>query len=82
MPTIWVYLAPRFTNGPRLKIGQRPSPVEPWWEPLEARLCGLNKDAKTGGDYKEIDLLGRQMERLARVHQYEKKNGQGSGPEP
>lgn len=40
---------------------------------LEARLCTLiNKDAKTGGDFKEIDLLGRQIERLARVHKYEK----------
>jgi uncharacterized protein YjcR len=39
---------------------------------LEARLIKLiNKDSKTGGDYKEIDLLGRQIERLARVHKYE-----------
>ena len=38
---------------------------------LEMRLCTLiNKEHKTGGDYKEIDLLGRQMERLARVHKY------------
>lgn len=40
---------------------------------LEARLCALiNKDGKTGGDFKEIDLLGRQIERMARVHHYEK----------
>ncbi|QXZ11269.1 terminase family protein [Comamonas sp. Y33R10-2] len=39
---------------------------------LEARLCTLiNKESKTGGDFKEIDLLGRQIERLARVHKYE-----------
>lgn len=40
---------------------------------LEMRLCTLiNKDSKTGGDFKEIDLLGRQIERLARVQRYEK----------
>jgi len=40
---------------------------------LEARLVQLiSKDSKTGGDFKEIDLLGRQIERLARVHKYEK----------
>ncbi|MBK1711317.1 terminase ATPase subunit family protein [Rubrivivax gelatinosus] len=39
---------------------------------LEARLVQLiGKDAKTGGDFKEIDLLGRQIERLARVRRYE-----------
>ncbi|MBD7959133.1 hypothetical protein [Comamonas avium] len=30
----------------------------------------MNKDNKTSGDFKEIDLLGRQIERLARVHKY------------
>ncbi|SFO51790.1 Uncharacterized protein YjcR [Variovorax sp. OK605] len=40
---------------------------------LETRLVQLiAKDQKTGGDFKEIDLLGRQIERLARVHKYEK----------
>lgn len=40
---------------------------------LEARLVQLiGKEQKTGGDFKEIDLLGRQMERIARVHRYEK----------
>lgn len=39
---------------------------------LEARLVQLiGKDGKTGGDFKEIDLLGRQIERLARVHKYQ-----------
>lgn len=39
---------------------------------LETRLVTLiAKDAKTGGDFKEIDLLGRQMERLARIGKYE-----------
>ena len=38
---------------------------------LETRLVQLiAKDNKTGGDFKEIDLLGRQVERLARVHKY------------
>ncbi|GJA75396.1 oxidoreductase [Aeromonas caviae] len=38
---------------------------------LEARMCQLiAKEVKTGGDFKEIDLLGRQMERIARVHKY------------
>lgn len=39
---------------------------------LEARLVQLiSKEAKEGRDFKEIDLLGRQIERLARVHKYE-----------
>lgn len=38
---------------------------------LEARMCQLiAKDMKTGGDFKEIDLLGRQLERIARVNKY------------
>ncbi|UZV40207.1 terminase, ATPase subunit [Acidovorax phage Acica] len=39
---------------------------------LEVRLATLiAKDSKTGGDYKEIDLLGRQLERLARIGKYQ-----------
>lgn len=39
---------------------------------LESRMVQLiAKDAKTGSDFKEIDLLGRQIERLARVRNYE-----------
>src|SRR5476651_297422 len=38
---------------------------------MEARLIQLVlKDVKGGSDYKEIDLLGRQIERLARVNRY------------
>lgn len=38
---------------------------------LEARMVQLiSKTEKVGGDYKEIDLLGRQLERLARVRKY------------
>ena len=40
---------------------------------LEARLSTLiAKDVKTGGDFKEIDLLGRQLDRLARIGNYER----------
>ena len=43
---------------------------------LEAQLMRLIlKDQKTGGDFKEIDLLGRQIERLARVRRYEQPGG-------
>ena len=38
---------------------------------LEARFCQLiMKENKTGGDFKEIDLLGRQFERMARVQKF------------
>ena len=38
---------------------------------IEARMCQLiAKEVKTGGDFKEIDLLGRQLERIARVNRY------------
>jgi uncharacterized protein YjcR len=40
---------------------------------IEARLIKLiNKEKKTGEDCREIDLLGRQIERLARIHKYER----------
>src|SRR5690348_2734875 len=43
---------------------------------LEARFMTLvEKDKKSGGDFKEIDLLGRQVERLARVRRYEAPGG-------
>ena len=39
---------------------------------LEMRLNTLvMKDNKSGGDFKEIDLLGRQLERAARIRKYE-----------
>ncbi|EQB2599491.1 terminase ATPase subunit family protein [Aeromonas salmonicida] len=38
---------------------------------IEARMCQLiAKDVKSGVDFKEIDLLGRQLERIARVNKY------------
>ncbi|HJW26419.1 MAG TPA: terminase ATPase subunit family protein [Rhodocyclaceae bacterium] len=46
-------------------------PIERAESSIEARLIQLvAKDAKDGRDFKEIDLLGRQMERLARVKKY------------
>ena len=45
---------------------------------LEARLVQLIcKDDKTGGDFKEIDLLGRQIERTARVRKYDETGKEG-----
>ncbi len=39
---------------------------------LEARLCVLiMKDGKSSGDFKEIDLLHRQLERQARIQRYQ-----------
>ncbi|SDJ41097.1 terminase large subunit domain-containing protein [Billgrantia gudaonensis] len=47
------------------------TPIERVEGALEARMVQLiGKDPKEGKDYKEIDLLGRQIERLARVHKY------------
>lgn len=38
---------------------------------VEARYCQLiMKEKKTGADFKEIDLLGRQFERLARIQKF------------
>ncbi|MCO8162003.1 terminase ATPase subunit family protein [Pseudomonas sp. 21LCFQ010] len=40
---------------------------------MEARLVQLIlKDMKTGGDFKEIDLLHRQLERQARIQRYQR----------
>ena len=47
-------------------------PVERITSGIETRLATLvAKDEKEGRDFKEIDLLGRQVERLARVRRYE-----------
>ncbi|OEY67474.1 terminase large subunit domain-containing protein [Marinobacter sp. X15-166B] len=46
-------------------------PIQRVESSLEARMVRLIfKDEKEGKDFKEIDLLGRQIERLARVHKY------------
>lgn len=48
-------------------------PVQRVESTIEARLIQLvSKVEKEGKDYKEIDLLGRQIERLARVRKYSK----------
>lgn len=68
------------------QIGEKPSTVHSWkrrdkWDEtspvdrcedaIEARLIRLVlKEIKSGSDYKEIDLLGRQLERTARVRKY------------
>ncbi|ROR23056.1 uncharacterized protein YjcR [Comamonas sp. BIGb0124] len=45
---------------------------------LEFRMVQLiMKDTKTGGDFKEIDLLGRQLERTARVEKYKETGKEG-----
>ena len=55
----------------RADAWDKAKPVDRVEGTLEMRMCTLiNKDNKTGGDFKEIDLLGRQIERLARVHKY------------
>ena len=42
----------------------------------EVRFATLvAKEQKTGQDFKEIDLLGRQVERFARVRKYEQEGG-------
>lgn len=53
------------------------SPVGRVEASLEARLNLLiMKEFKSGADFKEIDLLGRQLERVARVKKY--SNGGGN----
>jgi len=43
---------------------------------LESRINQLiAKDNKDGRDFKEIDLLGRQLERIARINKYSKPEG-------
>ncbi len=46
-------------------------PVERMESSVETRLCALiAKPVKTGSEFKEIDLLGRMVERFARVRKY------------
>jgi uncharacterized protein YjcR len=72
-------------------IGQARSTVEAWkqrdgWasmapidrvdHQLEARMCQLlMKEDKSGKDFKEIDIIGRQLERIARIRRYEAPGG-------
>lgn len=50
---------------------------------IEARMIQLvMKDQKNGGDFKEIDLLGRQLERTARVEKYSQPDGRESDLNP
>ncbi len=44
---------------------------------LEVRMIQLiNKPEKEGKDFKEIDLLGRQLERMARIERYERSGNE------
>lgn len=44
---------------------------------LEARMVQLIwKDSKEGKDFKELDLLGRQMERIAKIEKYQQSGKQ------
>ncbi|HEK3002658.1 TPA: terminase ATPase subunit family protein [Proteus mirabilis] len=48
------------------------SPTERAELTVEARYCNLIlKEIKEGKDFKEIDLLGRQLERMARIRKYQ-----------
>lgn len=48
------------------------SPLERVETALDARLCMLiAKDQKDGRDFKEIDLLGRQLAHTARVRKFD-----------
>jgi uncharacterized protein YjcR len=50
----------------------RATPLERIQAATEARLVQLIlKDPKSGADYKEIDLLGRQLERQARIQRFQ-----------
>nr|WP_240162610.1 terminase ATPase subunit family protein [Glaciimonas sp. PAMC28666] len=52
------------------------TPLEKIESSLEARLVQLiGKDTKSGGDFKEIDLLMRQVVQTARVRRYEAPGG-------
>ncbi|MFY9327159.1 MAG: terminase ATPase subunit family protein [Georgfuchsia sp.] len=52
------------------------SPLKRVEDALEARMIHLvGKEIKSGADYKEIDLLGRQMERTARITKYQAPGG-------
>jgi uncharacterized protein YjcR len=52
------------------------SPLERVEDATEARLITLiDKDKKTGGDFKEIDLLARTMAQFARIRRYQEPGG-------
>lgn len=50
---------------------QKVHPLDTVESTIEMRMNALvAKDKKDGSDYKEIDLLGRQLERIARIRRY------------
>jgi uncharacterized protein YjcR len=57
---------------------EKATPVDRVEAAIEARLAILiAKDKKDGQDFKEIDLLGRQLERTARVTRYSETGKEG-----
>ena len=51
-------------------------PIRVMEDSVEVRFCALvAKESKTGGDFKEIDLLGRQMEKMARIRRFSEPDG-------
>ena len=67
---------PTVRSWKRRRKWDRASAREIWEDSLEARGCMLVlKDKKSGGDFKEIDLIGRQFERTARIRRYEQPDG-------
>ena len=56
------------------------SPIERMEGVTEAQYCALVlKEKKTGADVRDIDLLGRQAERFARVRRYQAPGGSRPG---
>lgn len=63
--------APTIASWKRRDKWDATTPIDRVEDAIEARLMALvAKDPKSGADYKEIDLLGRQLERSARVKRY------------
>ena len=61
-----------FNNWKKRFEWDQSSPIQRVESSIESRMVQLVfKDEKEGRDFKEIDLLGRQIERLARVNKYE-----------
>lgn len=54
------------------------NPIDTVESTIEMRMNALiAKEHKDGGDYKEIDLLGRQLERVARIRRYGETGKEG-----
>lgn len=57
---------------------QKATPIDTVEVTIEMRMNALvAKEKKDGADYKEIDLLGRQLERIARIRKYGETGKEG-----